>query len=102
MMSLNYFTVLIQYQNYIGYIIKKHETLPNNPPIHIYIKRINNKFKLTFKINVGFKLVLQTSEAIKLIGTTKAFIDKTKNGENVRNPEVVEIALVQCNLVNNK
>ena len=94
--------VLIQCQNYIGYIIKKHETLPNNPPIHIYIKRINSKFKFTFKINVGFKLVLQTPEAIKLIGSTKTFIDKTKNGEKVPSPEVVEIALVQCNLVNNK
>ena len=102
MMSLNYFMILIQCHNYTGYIIKKHETLPNNPPIHIYIKRINSKFKFTFKINVGFKLVLQTSEAIKLIGSTKTFIDKTKNGENVPSPEVVEIALVQCNLVNNK
>ena len=30
-------------QDYIEYIIKKNETLPTNPPIHIYINRINNK-----------------------------------------------------------
>ena len=27
-------------QNYIEYIIKKHKTLSDNPPIHIYINRL--------------------------------------------------------------
>ena len=40
-----------------------------------------------------FKLELQTLETIKLFGSTKKLIDKTKNGE------VVEVVLVQCNLV---
>ena len=30
-------------QGYIKYIIKKHKTLPTNPPIHIHINRINNR-----------------------------------------------------------
>ena len=30
-------------QDYIKYIIKKHEALPNNLPIHIYTNRINPK-----------------------------------------------------------
>ena len=34
-------------QDYIEYIIKKHETLPTNFPINIYINRINNR--LVFK-----------------------------------------------------
>ena len=29
-------------QDHIDYIIKKVETLPTNPRIHIYINRINN------------------------------------------------------------
>ena len=30
-------------QDYIEYIIKKHETLATIPPIHVYINRINNR-----------------------------------------------------------
>ena len=38
---------------------------------------------------------------MKLFGSTKKLIDKTKNGEKVPLPsiEVVEVVLVQCNLV---
>ena len=39
---------------------------------------------------------------MKLIGSTKKVIDKTKNGENVPSLEVVEAVLVQCNLVDNQ
>ena len=49
---------------------KKHETLPTNPPIHIYINRINNR--LVFKIKDGYKLELQTPETMKLFGSTKS------------------------------
>ena len=41
-------------QDYIEYIIKKHETLTAIPPIHVYINRINNV--LVFKIKDGYKL----------------------------------------------
>ena len=34
-------------QDYIEYIIKKHETLTTILPIHVYINRINNR--LVFK-----------------------------------------------------
>ena len=59
------------------YIIKKHETLTKIPPIHIYINRINNR--LVFKIKDAYKLELQTPETMKLFGSTKKIIDKTKN-----------------------
>ena len=39
---------------------------------------------------------------MKLIGSTKKVIDKTKNGENVPSLEVVEAVLAQCNLVDNR
>ena len=87
-------------QDYIEYIIKKHETLTAIPPIHVYINRINNR--LVFKIKDGYKLELQTPETMKLFGSTKKLIDKTKNGEKVPSLEVVEVVLVQCNLVDNQ
>ena len=49
----------------------------------------------------GYKLELQTSGTMKLFGSTKKLIDKTKNGENIPSLQVVEVALVQCNLVDN-
>ena len=87
-------------QDYIEYIIKKHETLTAIPPIHVYINKINNR--LVFKIKDGYKLELQMPETIKLFGSTKKLIDKTKNRENVSTLEVVEVVLVQCNLADNQ
>ena len=52
-------------QDYIEYIIKKHEILTTIPPIHVYINRINNR--LVFKIKDGYKLELQTPETMKLL-----------------------------------
>ena len=60
-------------QDYIEYIIKKHETLTAIPPIHVYINRINNR--LVFKIKDGYKLELQMLETMKLFGSTKILID---------------------------
>ena len=41
-------------------------------------------------------------ETMKLFGTTKELIDKTKYGENMPPLEVVEVVLVQCILVDNQ
>ena len=86
-------------QGYIEYIIKKYEDI-TTIPIYVYINRINNR--LVFKIKSGYKLELQTSANTKLFGSTKKLIDNTKIGENVPSLEVVEVALVQCNLVGNQ
>ena len=64
-------------QDYIEYIIKKHEALTAIPPIHVYINRIINR--LVFKIKDGYKLESQTLETIKLFGPTKKLTDKTIN-----------------------
>ena len=82
-------------QDYIEYIIKKHETLRAIPPIYVYTNIINNR--LVFEIKDGYKLELQTPETMKLFGSTKILINKTKNGENVPRLEAVEVVLVQCN-----
>ena len=39
---------------------------------------------------------------MKLFGSTKKLIDKTKNGENIPSLEVAEVLLVQFNLVDNQ
>ena len=49
-----------------------------------------------------YKLELQTPETMKLFGSTKELIDKTKNGENVSSLKVVEVVLVQYNLIDNQ
>ena len=49
-----------------------------------------------------YNLELQTSKKMKLFGSTKKLIEKTKNGENVPSLEVVEVVLAQCNLVENQ
>ena len=87
-------------QDYIEYIIKKHETLTTIPPIHVHINRINNR--LVFKIKDGYILEIQTAETMKLFGSTKKLSNKIKNEENVLNLEVVEVVLVQCNLIDNQ
>ena len=43
-------------QDYIEFIIKKHETLAKSPAIYVYISRINNR--LAFKIKDEYKLQL--------------------------------------------
>ena len=56
-------------QDYFEFIIKKHKTLTENPPIQIYPNKINNR--IVFKIRTGHRLELLTSETMKLLGSTK-------------------------------
>ena len=63
-------------QDYIEYIVKKHETLTTIPHLHVYINRINNR--LVFKIKDGYNLELQTPETMKLFGSTKIFKRQNK------------------------
>ena len=86
-------------QDYIEYIIKKHETIAETAPILIYTNTTNNR--IVFKIKTGYKLELLSKETMKLLGSTKDIIDSDKNSENVPRLENVEVVLVHCNLVNN-
>ena len=52
-------------QDYIEYIIKKHETIGENAPILIYTNTINNT--IVFKIKSGYKLELLSKDTMKLI-----------------------------------
>ena len=86
-------------QDYLEYIIKKHKTISDNPPVQIYVNKIKNR--IVFKIKVGYKLELLSEESMQLLGSSKKDIDKTKGGEIVPRLEPVEVVLVHCNLVNN-
>ena len=86
-------------QDYIEYIIKKHETIGETVLKLIYANTINNK--IVFKIKSGYKLELFSKETMKLLRSTKNIIDSDKNSENVPRLENVEVVLVHCNLVNN-
>ena len=86
-------------QDYIEYIIKKHETIGENAPTLIYVNTINKR--IVFKIKSGNKLESLSKETMKLLGSTKDIIDSDKNSENIPRLENVEVVLVHCNLVNN-
>ena len=90
---------IAEIQDYFEFIITKHETLTESPPVQIYVNKIKNR--IVFKIKAGYKLELLTSETMKLLGRTKKDVDKDKNGENVPKLEPVEVVLVHCNLVKN-
>ena len=79
-------------QDYIEYIIKKHETIGENAPILIYANTINNR--IVFKIKGGYKLELLSKETMTLLGSNKDTIDSGKNSENVPKLENVEVVLV--------
>ena len=87
-------------QDYIEYIIKKDEALTTVLPIHVDINRVDNR--IVFEVKDGYRLELQTSETVKLFGSTKKLIDKIKNREEVSSLEVFEVVLVHCNLVDNQ
>ena len=86
-------------QDFFEFIIKKHETLTENPPIQIYPNKIKNR--IVFKVKTGYKLELLTPETMRLLGNTKKDVDADKNSENVPKLESVEVVLVHCNLVKN-
>ena len=63
-------------QDYFEYIIKKHKTIADNPPVHIYVNKTKNR--IVFKIKTGYKLELLTKETMQLLGSEKKTLIKTK------------------------
>ena len=54
-----------------------------------------------YKIKTGYYLELLTSKIMKLLRSTEINVTKDKNHENVPDFEIIEVASVQCNIVNN-
>ena len=76
-------------QDYFEFIIKKHETLTENPPVEIYLNKIKNT--IVFKIKTSYKLELLTPETMRLLGSAKKVVDKDKNEEIEPKLESVEV-----------
>ena len=91
--------ILYQYLGLFWIRFKKHGSNTDKPLIQTYVNKIENGF--TFKINDGYSLGLLIPETMTLLGNTENKITKYKNGENVPHLEITEVALVQCNIVNN-
>ena len=86
-------------QDYFEFIIRKHETLAENPPVQIYPNKIKNR--IVFRVKTRYKLELLSLETMKLLGSTKKDVDQDKDGEHIPKLESVEVVSVNCNLVNN-
>ena len=63
-------------QDHFEYIIKKHETITDNPPVQIYMNKIKNR--IVFKIKAGYKLEFLTKELMRLLGSSKELLIKTR------------------------
>ena len=63
----NEFYSVSDIQDYFKYIIKKHETIADNPPLQMYVNKIKNR--IVFKIKTGYKLELLTEETMQLLGS---------------------------------
>ena len=86
-------------EDYFEYIIKKHGTMTDNPPIKICIHKIESR--ITSKIKTGYHLKRLTFEIMKLIGSTENKILKGKKGENVPHFQITVVILVHCKIANN-
>ena len=61
-------------QDQFKHIFKKYETVTDNPPITIYVNKIENR--ITFEIKTEYYLELLTPQTIELIGSTEIKITK--------------------------
>ena len=79
--------------------MKKHETLTDNPPILIYVNKIENSIRYKFKAR--YYLEILTPETMKILESTNGEITIDENGENVPHLEIAEVVLVHCYIVSN-
>ena len=56
-------------QDNFEYIIKKHETMADNPPVQMYVNK--NKNRIVFRIRTSYKSQLLSPEIMKVLGSSK-------------------------------
>ena len=64
-------------QDYFEHIIKKQETIADNPPVQIYVNKIKNR--IVFKLKTGYKLELLSKETMRLLGSSKKDVYQNKD-----------------------
>ena len=70
-----------------------------NPPIRIYVNKIENR--ITSKIKTGYNLQIVTPKTTKLLWHTKNKITKNEYGKNVPHLESIKVVLVHSHIFNN-
>ena len=83
----SYFIADIQY--YFKSIVKKHETVTENPAVQIYQNKIKNR--AVFEIKTGCKLELLTPETMKLLGNGKKTLTKIKKEKMNQNWNLLKL-----------
>ena len=63
--------------------------MADNPPIRIYVSKIQNRIK--YKIKTGYYLQILTPETMKLLGSTISKITKDENGGNLSHLQITEV-----------
>ena len=76
-------------QDFLEFIIKKHETLAENQPVQVYPNKI--KKRIVFKIDAGCKLELLTPEIIKLLGSGKKDVKTIKMVKTYQNYNLLKL-----------
>ena len=56
-------------QDNFEYIIKKYETMADNPPVQMYVNK--NKNRIVFRIRTSYKSQLLSPEIMKVLGSSK-------------------------------
>ena len=68
-MNFNFQTFMFCIRYYFENILEKNAEKTDNPPIKIYIDKIENR--ITFKIKTGYYLKLLTPETMDLLRSTE-------------------------------
>ena len=79
-------------QDYFKFIIKKHDTLTENPPVQIYPNKIKNG--IFFKVKTGYKLELLIPQTMKLLASGKKR-DADKDSLTMMNTINTEFSFVE-------
>ena len=77
------FYSIADFQDYFEFIIKKHETLTEDPPAQVYPNKIKNR--IVFKLKTSFNLELLTPETMILLGSGKKAVTKIKTVKMYQN-----------------
>ena len=84
-------------QDYFEYIMRKHDTFTDRPPVRIYVNKIENKITFEIKTVSSWTFAAWNFE----ITWQHQKWDKRWNCEHVPNLKLTKVVLVQCSILSN-
>ena len=81
--------ILYQIFRIILSILSKYKKIADNPLLHIYFIKTENR--ITFKIKIGCYLKLLTPTVMKLLGSTESKISLDKKVKNKPHLEITKV-----------